>query len=473
MTQATTTADPGGVLPDGPTLEAIDRWISYRVWHTRTPGAQVAIGVRGRSCFSRAYGYADLQSRTPMRNDHLFRIASHSKTFTATLVLQLVEQGLLGLDEPVGDHVPGLAEPLAGVRLQELLEHTGGVLRDGRDADYWQHRRDFPDRGELLALAEDGGLKSGPGEHFAYSNLGYSLLGLVVEKVTGQTYADAARTRICEPLALSDTAAEYVEERADDYAAGHSGLHTAAQRHAIDHVVTYAMAAATGFTSTATDLVSYFTAHALGDERLLSDRTKRLQQRRANDTDVDDPAQGGYGWGLITEAVDDTTYVGHSGGYPGHITKTLLDPTTGLVVSVLTNAIDGPAALLARGIAQLLAEARRRPAATTPLSVTALARTGRYASEWAVLDLAAVGGRLRTIVPTTWTPMENADEVVEHEPDQFRIAAGNGYGSVREPVTFTTETDQPDGPVTEMRYGGMSMHPLVELEEPEGYRSGA
>ena len=286
--------------------------------------------------------------------------------------------------------------------------------------------------------------------------------------MTGTSFAEAARTGITAPLGLADTAAEHLPERAGDYASGYTGLHTGPRRRPLGHVVTEALAAATGFTSTATDLVTYFGAHALGDERLLGDRTKRLQQRRANDSDPAEASAGGYGWGMVTESVDGTTYVGHSGGYPGHITKTLLDPSTGLVISVLTNATDGPATPLARGIAQLLAEARDPHAERSTLSEATLSRTGRYAGEWGVLDLAALNGRLRALTLGGWAPLEGADELVEDGPDRLRISAGPGYGSVAEPVTFT----DPGATVTEMRYGGMSMRPAPELEEPDGYRLG-
>jgi D-alanyl-D-alanine carboxypeptidase len=469
MAELTPTGAPaGGVAYDAPTWEAVDRWVDYRLWQTRTPGAQVAVGLGGVPLFSQAYGYADLEARTPMRPDHLFRIASHSKTFTATLVLQLVDEGRVGLDDPVGRHVPELDGPVADVRLRELLEHTGGLLRDSRDADFWQHRRPFPDRVELLGLAVEGGLKTAPGERFAYSNIGYGLLGLVIESITGTTFVEAARARITAPIGLADTAAEYLPERAGDYAAGYTGLHTGPRRRPLGHVLTEALASATGFTSTATDLVTYFGAHALGDERLLSDRTKRLQQRRANDSDPAEPAASGYGWGMVTESIDASTYVGHSGGYPGHITKTLLDPSTGLVISVLTNAIDGPATPLARGIAQLLAEARDPHAERSTLSDVTLSRTGRYAGHWGLLDLAALNGRLRALTLGGWAPLEGADALVEDGPVGLRIAAGPGFGSVDEPVTFTGSGAM----VTEMRYGGMSMRPAPELEEPPGYRMG-
>jgi hypothetical protein len=171
---------------------------------------------------------------------------------------------------------------------------------------------------------------------------------------------------------------------------------------------------------------------------------------------------------MVTETVAETAYVGHSGGYPGHITKTLLDPTSGLVICVLTNAIDGPATPLARGIAQLLAEARDPHLERTTLTEAALGRTGRYAGDWGALDLAALNGRLRTLSLDGWTPLEGADELTEDGPDRLLISAGPGFGSVAEPVTFS----EPGAAVPEMRYGGMSMRPAPQLEEPEGYRLG-
>ena len=469
MTEATSTDRAGDEGPgyDEHALAAVDRWLAYRLWHTRTPGAQVAIGVRGTSVFARAYGYADLESRTPMRTDHLFRIASHSKTFTATLLLQLVDEGRIGIDDPVGTFLPELEGPVADVRLRELLEHTGGVLRDSRDADFWQHRRPFPARDELLRVAVEGGLKTAPGERFAYSNIGYALLGLVVEAVTGTAFAAAAHERVIAPLGLADTSADLLPDRSEDYATGYSGLAAAPRRHPMDDPGTGALAGAAGFTSTASDLVTYFGAHALGDERLLSDRTKRLQQRRLNHTDAAGAEAEGYGWGMVTESVDGTTYVGHGGGYPGHITKTLLDPATGLVVSVLTNAADGPATPLALGVVRLLARSRQADDGPAP-SQAALRRTGRYASDWDVLDVAALGGRLRALVLDGWDPLTGADELTEEAPDRFRITAGRGYGSVGEPVTFT-ESD--DGP-TVLRYAGLTMRPLPDLEEPEDHRLG-
>lgn len=457
-----------GARPDDHTLAAIDRWLEYQLWFTRTPGAQVVVAQQDQVWLSRAYGWSDLEHDVRMTPQHLFRIASHSKTFAATVVLQLVEAGRLSLEDPIEAHLDVLAgQPVGQVRVRELLEHTAGLLRDGVDADYWQLERPFPEVDQLIEMATDGGLKTPPGAAFAYSNVGYSLVGLLVQALTGKSFATVAREQVLDPLGLSDTAAGYLDARAGDYAVGYSGLSTGTRRRPLPHIDTTAMDAATGFTSTAEDLARYFAAHALGDERLLPDRVKRLQQRVANTTQ-EGADLAGYGWGMVVEEIAGRRFVGHSGGYPGHITKSLLDPDTGLVVVVLTNAMGGPATALARGVVHLLQAGAEKPGAPAPApSDAALARTGRWASAWGVVDVAALGRRLLVLDPTSATPAENADELAE-DGDELRIRSGSGYGSVGEPVTLTHEDD--GTPL--LRYGGMGMRPFADLPDSPAYRLG-
>lgn len=247
-------------------LPYIDSWLEYRAFKLRVPGIQAAVYFDGELQFSRAYGVADIETNEPLRTDHLFRIASHSKTFTATAILQLAEAGRLRLDDTVGSFVPELAESaLADVTVRELLEHGGGILRDGLDGDYWQHVRQFPDEKELLAMLQDGADKQRANEGFNYSNLGYSLLGLIVAAVSGQSYNDYVSREIVDRLGLANTGPEWDSARAGEFAGAHTGFHTEQTRHRVDHVDTRAMAAATGFYGTADDLVHYASAHFLGD----------------------------------------------------------------------------------------------------------------------------------------------------------------------------------------------------------------
>src|SRR4051812_33279586 len=158
----------------------------HRRRRSRVPGVQAAVRIGDRLVLDTALGVADVGTGQPLTPEHLFRIASHSKTFTATAVLQLVEAGRLRLDDPVARWVPTLAGTgLAPVTVRELLGHQGGVIRDGRDNDHWQLLQPFPDEAVLLRIAAEEGAVFGRNEHFKYSNIGYSLLGLVIEAVTG------------------------------------------------------------------------------------------------------------------------------------------------------------------------------------------------------------------------------------------------------------------------------------------------
>ena len=263
-------------------LAYVDAWLDYRVWKLRTPGAQVAVWFDGALQFSKAYGVANIDTREPLTTAHLFRIASHSKTFTATAIMQLVEAGKLRLDDTAGSWLPALAEagsPLADATVRHLLAHSAGVRRDGVDATYWALNRPFPDEAALLELALREGDVRQPDATFKYTNIGYSLLGLIVGKAAGSTYAEYVQTAIIGKLGLRNTGPELDEARRSDYAGGHSGLGSWTERQVIPHVDTRAMAAATGFYSTAEEMVRFASAHFFGDDRLLSDRSKNEMQR--------------------------------------------------------------------------------------------------------------------------------------------------------------------------------------------------
>ena len=194
-----------------------------------------------------------------------------------------------------------------------------------------------------------------PNEHFKYTNIGYSLLGIIIERVTGKTYDEVARAAVVEPLGLTRTGTELDPARAAEYAAGHTGriTHDDARR-VVPHVDTRAMAAATGWYSTALEMVRYGATHVLGDTTLISDASKRMVQREESRVAVRGKELGKYGVGMGVGKVGDREVVGHSGGYPGHITRTYIDPVDGLVVSSLTNAVDGIAEQIANGVIQLI-----------------------------------------------------------------------------------------------------------------------
>ncbi|MFL6163733.1 MAG: serine hydrolase domain-containing protein [Jatrophihabitantaceae bacterium] len=438
------------------TLDYYRSWLDYRRWYLRIPGVQVCVAEDGRQRLSAALGTANESSADPLTERHLFRIASHSKTFTAVLVLRLVERGRLRLDDPVASHLPELTgSAVANTTLRELLGHGGGVIRDSADGDFWQLLRPYPDRDQLLAIAAEPNAAVLPrNERFKYSNIAYGLLGLVIEQVAGASFQDVICREIVQPLGLADTGPELAPERTAEYAAGHSALCYATERTVIEHVDTRALAAATGFFATAADLVRFYGALLPGDDRLLGEEAQR--QLRHREWEVK-PAESGYGLGVFLNRIGEHELFGHSGGYPGHITRTFGCPERRTVVSVLTNAIDGPAEPLAAALFRLMdlaAAATHRPAPAAARYV------GRFSFLWGVQDVALLDGRLFALNPTLVNPAEDAVALEVVDERTLRMVSGPGGGSIGEPMQYDFGSN---GEIQAVRGGsGMTMRPFQQ-----------
>jgi CubicO group peptidase (beta-lactamase class C family) len=418
-----------------------DSWLAFRQRYDRVPGIQAAVLYDGDLLLATAYGEADLETQTALTPRHLFRVASHSKTFTATAVLQLVEQGSLRLDDTAGQWLPFLADaPLGDISIRELLSHGGGVIRDGLDGDHWQLFQGFPDAERLRAIGTDGADILPANERFKYSNIGYSLLGMIIAAATDRSYNDYVREHVVDRLGLADTGPEYDPARATEYATGYSALAYTDRRIPIEQVDTAAMASATGFYGTASDLVRYVAAHFHGDERLLSDASKRKQQR----TEWSIGVEGEYALGFDIEKVGERRVLGHGGGWPGHSTNTRFDPVDRLAVSVLTNAIDGKAGLYGIGFMRLIELALKptdEPAGATDVDLDRFC--GRFANLWGVADVVRLGDRLYQLAPTGDDPAEQPMRLTVVDDTTLRMTGGEdvGFASQGELLRYTFGKD--------------------------------
>lgn len=441
-------------------LAYYDSWLAFNQRYQRVPGVQVAVYAEDAIAFSAAYGLADVENGVPLTEQHLFRIASHSKTFTGTAVFQLVEQGRLRLDDKAEQHVTEIVgTPLGGRTVRELLAHAGGITRDSLDADWWQLAKSFPDRDQLLeVLRLESSAVIPENERFKYSNIAYGLLGLVIEAASGTPYNSYVQTAIVDKLGLAGLGPELDPVRLTEYAAGYSALAYADARVPIEHVNTGALASATGFFGNARDLVTYFSAHLPGDDRLLTDKSKREMQHPIWTTTAD--GKGRYGLGMSIAKVGDRDTFGHGGGYPGHITRTFVDPERRLAVSVLTNAIDGPAGQLAEALLKLidLAESKERGDAT------GLDRfTGRFANLWGVTDIVQLGGRLYATDPSGPNPADDP-QPLEADGDTLRVIGGHD-GAYGESYRFTFDADGAAQTINGAH--GLSLFPIDQFTLPK------
>src|SRR4051794_19237571 len=199
----------------------VSRWVSYRQHTQWVPGVVFTLAHDGRVSCEGAAGVADLGTGAPLTPDHLFRIASHSKMFTATAVLGLVEAERVRLDDAVGSHVSGLADDVATTTLRELLSHGGGIVRDGDDAQFWELTAAFPDAARVAVMLADPGVVPRQ-SRFKYSNVGFALLGQVIESVTGTTWAEHVTKTVLQPLGMKDTFPDLTDDVVPRMATGHS-----------------------------------------------------------------------------------------------------------------------------------------------------------------------------------------------------------------------------------------------------------
>ncbi len=414
----------------GAALDYIPRWLEHQMRLTEQPGCAIAIAQHGRLVLEQAFGHADLVRGEALTPRHRFRVASHSKSFTAAGVLKLREQGRVKLDDRIGSFVGGLHPKVASASLSQLLSHGAGLVRDGADAGQWADRRPFLDAAGVRADLAAGPLIT-PNTRLKYSNHGYGLIGLAVEAITGERYTDWIAREIVAAAGLTETTPDAPIAVAAPFARGHSAKWPLGRRVVIPgRNPTHALAAATGFVSTAADLARFFASLAPDAKKSVLSADSRREMGRRQWRDPYSSLERWYGLGTICGALADWEWCGHTGGFQGTITRTACVPSQGLTVSVLTNAADGASHGWVDGALHILRAYQRHGAP----SRRAAAWAGRWWSLWGAIDLLPVDAKVLVANPALLNPMQDATELVIDGPVHGRIALAGGFGSQGEPV---------------------------------------
>lgn len=437
-------------------LDYLPRWIELQVRLFEQPGCVVAVAHRDQLLFEAAFGSADLRDGTPLTPRHRFRVASHSKTFTAAGIMKLRERGAVGLDDTLGAHVPGLHPALAGARVAQLLSHSAGVVRDGTTADAWCDRRPFADDVELAAALAEAPTVD-PNTRFKYSNYGYALLGRLIEAVTGEAYGDWIAREIVGAAGLGETTPDMPLPDGTPVACGHGGKLPLGRRVVLPgHQPTGALRAATGFVSTAADLARFFALLIPSSPTDVLTADSRREMTRARWQNPDASLERTYGLGTMSGGKRDWWWFGHGGGFQGFITHTLAVPAHEVAVSVVTNAIDGMAPLWATGALHVLATFAKYGAPTDAVRDWA----GRWWNIWSTVDLVPMGGSVLTANPALTTPFSDASTITIAGPDEGTIVRANGFASHGEPVQRVRDAS---GAPSEIRFAGGTLVPEARL----------
>jgi D-alanyl-D-alanine carboxypeptidase len=298
----------------------------------RLPGAAVGVVAGDELAWSLGFGYADVESETPSSPAGLYRIASITKTVTATAIMQLRDDGRLDLDDPVVQHLPelhtadGSVSPVDRVTLRRLLSHEAGLMTDPPGTT-WSSREYLTDPSATLSRASEIRTAVPPSTQTKYSNLGFQLLGEVVARRSGMPYADYVRTHVLEPLGMSSTAFDPVpSELASRRATGYAPR-TFSDRLAVAEPPRPPASAVAegGLWSCVEDLARWVSAQFRTEdgprsaERVLSGATLREMRRPRYLSNEEWTEAFAIGW--YAKRRGEEVWIQHSGGLPGFITN--------------------------------------------------------------------------------------------------------------------------------------------------------
>jgi CubicO group peptidase (beta-lactamase class C family) len=434
------------IEPLAPRLDALAA--RFLVEH-RLPGLAVGVVRAGELAWTAALGFADRTSARPVTPGTLFRIASITKSFTATAILQLRDEGRLRLDDPLVAHLPearAIADPhgpIEEVTLRRLLTHTAGIpTGDVAGNDPW--RITYLREDELLARLSDMGIQAPPETAWRYSNLGYALLGAVVGRVAGEPYMGHVRRAILEPAGLTSTTFEPAGDLLARTATGHGPGRFADDAQPSEPFDPATIAPDAGLWSSVEDLARWIMVQGRtadsdrrgeGD-RILDGRTLREMQRATFLANDDWSYAQGLGWGAVR--LGDDVWTGHTGSLNGFRAIVRFRSTDGLGVIALANGWVRPNPL-AHEIATIVLEAHRAapqsrpvgpPPATPPVWRELL---GEYREEEYGFGVRIEARDGKLVMVNEDEPTDRSTLVAGDDPLAFTIGDGDAVG---EPVVF-------------------------------------
>ena len=432
---------PHPLLTDHPDLKTAidiyDDWIQHTMRRKHQPGLAVGLIYDGELLWGKGYGYGDVAAGTQVTLDTRFRIASISKTFTAVGILQLRDAGKLCLDDPASKYLDWFDlrfEDAPPITIRNLLTHSSGLPRDSHNP-MWTDC-DAPDWDEFVAELQKRSATRAPNDKFAYSNVGYSLLGGIIESVSVQSWADYLGENILDRLGMSET---YPVPKPDDplLAKGYSRLSDDYEREEMPFFLMNGFEASANFASSINDLVKYAAFHMSADDNpVLSSHTLRDMHRIHW---LEETWQSGYGLGTMIYRLNDWAISGHGGGYPGYLTGFTLSREHKLSVIVLTNALaSSPPEYINQGYKTILPELIKATEAPKPDADPAWRQyLGVYKHSWGFDKVVIRNGQLQ-MVALEW--MDEPPTILEPTDDEH-VFIMQEQGQSNETARFELDED--------------------------------
>jgi D-alanyl-D-alanine carboxypeptidase len=294
------------------------------------PGATVLVVKNGRAIFRKAYGMADIAKIRPMTPDMSLRIGSLTKQFTATAILMLADQGKLAISDDIRKFLPDYPTQEKTITIEHLLTHTSGIVSYTSIRNYAAGSKNHMAVHEMIDYFKDQPKEFESGQRWSYSNSGYFLLGAIIEKTSGLTYADFMAQKIFIPLGMNDTAYEGHERTLVRRVAGYTlSKNGVVPSPVVDMSQPYAAGA---LVSTVDDLARWDAAISSGSLLKQSSWNKAFTPYKLNDGTA---TKYGFGWEI--GKLFGLKIASHSGRINGFTSAALRIPGEKLFVVVLSN----------------------------------------------------------------------------------------------------------------------------------------
>lgn len=208
--------------------DQVDDFVLAEMKRHQIPGLSLAVLKNGKLLKSKGYGFANVELSAPATPETVYQLASITKCFTATAIMQLVEDGKLKLDDPISARLPDLPPAWSKITIRHPLTHTSGIKSYTQLAEIAENTQKTFKPEELVALVRERPLEFPPGERYDYSNTGYFLLGLLIEKISGMAYGTFLDRRIFQPAGMTQTRvnhfADLIPRRAAGYVLREDGI---------------------------------------------------------------------------------------------------------------------------------------------------------------------------------------------------------------------------------------------------------
>jgi D-alanyl-D-alanine carboxypeptidase len=448
-------------------IDLLSAWIEAQMAYKGPPGLSIGIVHDQDLVWARGFGYADVDEKAEATPRTLYRIASITKLFTATAVLQLRDAGKLQLDDPVTKRldwfeVRNRHPDAPPITIRHLLTHTSGLPREAA-FPYWTDDQ-FPTRRQLRETLPRQETILPTETEWKYSNLALSLAGKIVAAVSGQEYPDYVQQQILDPLGMESTLVRPPDPDHPLLATGYGRRMPDNSRDIAPTVDCQSITPAANMTSSVKDLARFimlqFRDGPAGGSQVLRGSTLREMQRvhwLAPDWQV------GRGLGFHITRQKGKTYIDHGGGLKGYVTLVIPCPVDKIGVVALTNANDGDPRAVAEKAFEwvapaILKVAKPRPEAKEP-DPAWQRYVGRYREFWGDAQVLVLDGDLVLINPTLPDPTEAMAKLVPVAEHVFRTETKEGFGANGELVVFEVDGE---GKVARVKTGENYIYPVAE-----------